>query len=301
LRLARELTEGARSDFAAAGRIQSFLQSEYTYDQTVPASGDPLPDFLFRDREGYCQQFSGAMALMLRMVGIPARVVSGFAPGAAQGGDSFTVNDTDAHSWVEILFPGIGWVTVDPTPSGTPARTNLAASFSDNAAPGAESAAIVFGGGLRRSLDESPGRLPEAGGDGATTSDEAGGSALPFLAVLGLVGAGGGVIARRRRRLRSPGGAVLQLRELADALRAAGREVDSGTTLLGMQAELGQAVGPEGARYAAALRESRYGRRPRRRPGPAERRALRWALARQQGLFGWWRALRAIPLGGPKA
>ena len=63
------------------------------------------------------------MALMLRMAGIPARVVSGFSPGAPDLDEDglFTVRDTDAHSWVEVYFVGIGWVPFDPTPSASPA------------------------------------------------------------------------------------------------------------------------------------------------------------------------------------
>ena len=106
---------------------------------------------------------------------------------------------------------------------------------------------------------------------------------------------------RRRRRLRSPQGAELQLRELREALQATGREAAPGATLLAIQDRLSRAVGPEAARYAAALRESRYGRRRRARPGPAERSSFRWALARHSGPLGWWKALRAIPLGGPRA
>ena len=73
---------------------------------------------------------------------------------------------------------------------------------------------------------------------------------------------------RRRRRLRSPQGAELQLRELREALQATGREAAPGATLLAIQDRLSHAVGPDAARYAAALRESRYGRRRRARPGP---------------------------------
>jgi hypothetical protein len=124
---------------------------------------------------------------------------------------------------------------------------------------------------------------------------------VPLLAFLVLAGGGGGLVVRRRRRMGSPEGAELQLRELSDVLRATGREPAPGATLLAIQSRLSRAVGPEAARYVAALRESRYGRRRRARPGPAERSAFRWALARRAGPLGWWKALRAIPLGGPRA
>ena len=105
--------------------LHRFLNANYTYDQDVEPRRDPLPAFLLRDRRGYCQQFAGAMSLMLRMAGIPSRVVSGFAPGVREDDRTFSVADTDAHSWVEVLYPGVGWVTVDPTPAQTPAHTDV--------------------------------------------------------------------------------------------------------------------------------------------------------------------------------
>jgi hypothetical protein len=75
----------------------------------------PLEHFLFDTKAGYCQHFSGAMALLLRFGGIPARVATGFSPGGfrkSQG--EWIVRDRDAHSWVEAWFDGIGWVTFDP-------------------------------------------------------------------------------------------------------------------------------------------------------------------------------------------
>ena len=153
LSLTRRIIAGARTDYAAITRIQAFLVANYAYDQDVPLSEDPIPAFLFEDRAGYCQQFSGAMALMLRMSGIPARVVSGFAPGVPQAGGSYSVSDTDAHSWVEVLYPGIGWVTVDPTPGQTPAHTNYLA-------PGSERGATALDRALVRAVADSdqPGR-----------------------------------------------------------------------------------------------------------------------------------------------
>ena len=92
-----------------------------------PEGVPPLEHFLFEGKAGYCQHFSGAMALLLRMGGVPARVATGFSPGGfrrRQG--EWVVRDRDAHSWVEAWFDGIGWVTFDPTPSATPARSLIA-------------------------------------------------------------------------------------------------------------------------------------------------------------------------------
>src|ERR671923_814889 len=100
-RLARRLTAGAPTTYDAVERIEGYLRGSYEYSETPPKRHYPLRAFLFKDRTGYCQQFSGAMALMLRMVGIPSRVASGFSPGAPKrGGGGFVVRDFDAHSWV---------------------------------------------------------------------------------------------------------------------------------------------------------------------------------------------------------
>ena len=219
LRLTRRIVDGAKTDYAAVTRIQAFLVANYAYDQDVPLSEDPIPAFLFEDRAGYCQQFSGAMALMLRMSGIPARVVSGFAPGVPQAGGTYSVSDTDAHSWVEVLYPGIGWVTVDPTPGQTPAHTNFLA-------PGSERGATAIDRDLVRAVADSDqlGRGLRGTQQGPSTVGDDGGSPVPLIGFLVLAGGGAGVVIRRRRRMRSPQGAELQLRELRDALEATGRE-----------------------------------------------------------------------------
>src|SRR5206468_6751147 len=123
--LARRLRAGARTPIDYVRAIERYLQQGYAYDESPPRRSAPLAAFLLRDRRGYCQQFSGAMAMLLRMGGVPARVAAGFTPGIvdqSRGGD-YVVRDIDAHSWVEAFFPGIGWVTFDPTPSIAPARS----------------------------------------------------------------------------------------------------------------------------------------------------------------------------------
>ena len=84
-RLAERLTARDRNAYDAAIAISNHLRTSYSYDERPPNRRLPLRAFLFRDKVGYCQQFSGAMALMLRMVGIPARVAAGFAPGTSSG------------------------------------------------------------------------------------------------------------------------------------------------------------------------------------------------------------------------
>ena len=98
----------------------------------APRGEAPLDYFINQTHEGYCQHYAGAMALMLRMGGVPARVATGFSPGGySDRKKAWIVRDTDAHAWVEIWFDAYGWVTVDPTPEATPARSLVGALAPD--------------------------------------------------------------------------------------------------------------------------------------------------------------------------
>ena len=120
--LARRLAARASTPYGFVASVMSYLARGYAYNQDPPVRAYPLESFLFRDRIGYCQQFSGAMALLLRMGGLPARVATGFTSGVARGAHDWTVSDIDAHAWVEVWFPDYGWVRFDPTPAVAPAR-----------------------------------------------------------------------------------------------------------------------------------------------------------------------------------
>lgn len=118
--LARQVTNGADNPFDKAIALQEFFTgpaSTFRYSlQTAPGNGDDaLVEFLTTGKTGYCEQFAAAMAVMLRSVGVPARVAVGFTGGSAAG-DHRTVSTSDAHAWVEAWFPGHGWLIFDPTP-----------------------------------------------------------------------------------------------------------------------------------------------------------------------------------------
>jgi len=110
--------------FDAVIALARHLQDEYRYTLAtppVPAGQDPVDWFLFHSRIGYCEQFASAAALLLRSQGIPSRLVTGYAPGEYNSTlDQSVVREHDAHAWIEVFFPGHGWVPVDPTP-GIPA------------------------------------------------------------------------------------------------------------------------------------------------------------------------------------
>jgi transglutaminase-like putative cysteine protease len=123
-RLAYHLSHGVDTELAVVRRVENYLLEEgrFHYTTDVKAPGvEPLMDFLFSTHEGYCQHFAGAAALILRVAGIPSRVVVGFATGEQVDHNTWAVRDEDAHAWIEVYFPGVGWVPFNPTPSAAPA------------------------------------------------------------------------------------------------------------------------------------------------------------------------------------
>jgi len=119
--LALTATAHTHNEFDRVSAISSYLQEHYRYtlDLKGPVPADPLANFLFVQRAGHCEYFASAMTIMLRTLGIPARYVTGFAPGEYNdvAGD-YIIRASDAHAWVEVYFPAYGWLTFDPTPGG---------------------------------------------------------------------------------------------------------------------------------------------------------------------------------------
>jgi protein-glutamine gamma-glutamyltransferase len=112
--------------------VQNWLLSEFRYTLDLPASPREatLEHFLFRRRAGHCEYFSTALAILLREAGVPTRNVNGFLGGAwNEFGRFMTVSQNEAHSWVEVYFPGYGWVPFDATPAAT---TDVARQQQDN-------------------------------------------------------------------------------------------------------------------------------------------------------------------------
>ncbi|MDX6230072.1 MAG: hypothetical protein QOI76_3462 [Frankiales bacterium] len=113
----------ARTDYEKAVALQDWFNdpANFRYSLNGPSGGknyQALVDFLTVDRKGYCQQFSSAMAIMARTLGIPARVAFGFTTGVLRPGtmSTFDVDNQDAHAWPELYFSGLGWVRFEPTP-----------------------------------------------------------------------------------------------------------------------------------------------------------------------------------------
>jgi hypothetical protein len=222
-------------------------------------------------------------------------VATGFSPGGYSARrKAWIVRDTDAHAWVEAWFDRYGWITLDPTPDATPARSQIAALTRTASAaplaadrgtpgPGGDSGSGGSGAnGVRPDLlrDNQGGGSGAGAGQGGVPSWLLGAGIAPALAALAAFVA----------LLRRPRGAVA---ELEDALRRLGRPVSTGTTLHQLERRIGS-HSPEAAGYLHALTAGRYAPAP---PPPtrAGRRALRRALAQGLGPTGRLRALWALP------
>ncbi len=292
--LASRLRRQSSSPYDYLLRVNDYLRGDgfvYTEVPDPPAPGVPaLESFLIDSKRGYCQQFSGAMALLLRMGGVPARVVTGFSPGGLRASSQeWVVRDTDAHSWVEARFDGIGWVTFDPTPPDTPARSQIAAVN-----PGAGDGGDTGGDdnqGTPALRNRRPGgaQRDRVGGDGSAAGGggQDDGSPWPWLGLGALVAAliAGGAIAATR------GGGGDALADLERALRRSGRPVPTGITLIELERRLGSSS------YLRALRAARYGPNAAG-PTPADRAAFRRELASGLGWTGRLRGYWALPPRG---
>jgi hypothetical protein len=291
-RLARRLADGAPTPYDFARRVERHLNGpDFVYDENAAERRLPLPAFLLRDKAGYCQHFSGAMALLLRMGGVAARVSGGFTPGQFdKKRREYVVRDLDAHSWVEVWFDGIGWVTFDPTPTEAPARSQAggAALGDPGVVPGGPQPAGAVGGGA----DLGPGAEGTPFAD--TGGDQSPWPVIGGAAAVALLGWGGWWLVSRHHARRSRGGDRLppELAELERALRRTGRRLPPGTTLL--QLEGRYAHNPEARAYVRALTARRYGGGGAG-PTGVQRRALRRELAGGFGPVGRVRALWALP------
>jgi hypothetical protein len=124
--LAHRISQQATTPFGQTLAIQQHLLENYRYslDADTATLSHPLEEFLFTRKTGYCEHYATAMVVMLRTVGIPARLVTGFlATEWNEYGGYFTVRQRDAHAWVEVYFPRSGWITMDPTPTVSAAVT----------------------------------------------------------------------------------------------------------------------------------------------------------------------------------
>ena len=300
-RAAFEVAGDARTPYAAASALMTWFRSTggFTYTNTPPATDTPpLVGFVTRTRAGYCQHFAGAMALMLRYLGVPARVAVGFSSGVydAKRG-TWRVTDHDAHAWVEAWFRGYGWLPFDPTPAGRPERGELSSPYA-SALLGATARAIgraIRGAGSSdpRQTDHHHGEQEGTGaktfgGSAGGAGGRHGGSLLVLLAVLlgaatACVVAAKLVVRRLRYLTRDPRRlAAACRRELADFLIDQRLDAARSATLheLGALVRHELAVDPDA--FVGAATAARFG--PPSGAAPAARRARRELRALRRGM-----------------
>ncbi len=122
--LAHKVAGSEPDPYDIAETIESYLRTTYKYAPQVkapPAGRDPVDYFLFDLKEDFCEYFASAMTVMLREMGVPARLVEGYTTGTLDPANGkYVVKELDAHAWVEAYFPGYGWIEFEPTPSQAP-------------------------------------------------------------------------------------------------------------------------------------------------------------------------------------
>jgi protein-glutamine gamma-glutamyltransferase len=185
---AQRIVGSPDNPYAATVALEAWFRSGggFTYDEQPPLDPllPPLVYFALDSKRGYCQQYAGAMALMLRYLGIPARVAAGFTSGSwDEKRERWTITNHDAHAWVEVWFEGWGWIPFDPTP----ARGQLSGQYSVgslNFAQGAVEDLIRGTGGAAAGL---------AAGDGIRSDRNVGADGNPFLGEVPGEGQGGAV------------------------------------------------------------------------------------------------------------
>jgi protein-glutamine gamma-glutamyltransferase len=221
-RLAWHLSRGVKSELSVVRNVEDYLMrgGRYRYTTKVgPPGQEPLMEFLFHTHAGYCQHFAGAAAILLRIAGVPTRVVVGFATGEQIARHTWAVRDEDAHVWIEVYFPGVGWVPFNPTPSAAQADVS----------PGLDvlQAAVV----------------PAAGPDGTLLEPAAGAAALLLLIF---------AAARSVRRRRGPRTRLAEL-----LVRLAPQPSGPRTTLRSLHPALTE-IGPATADLAFVAERARF-------------------------------------------
>ncbi|MGA7295439.1 MAG: DUF3488 and transglutaminase-like domain-containing protein [Terriglobales bacterium] len=121
-KLAEQISAGASNNYDKSLALELYLSTHFGYTLELPKTmaQDPIANFLFVRKRGHCEYFASSMAVMLRTLGIPSRIVTGFRGGEFNDlTGQYVIRASDAHSWVEAYFPGSGWMSFDPTPAAS--------------------------------------------------------------------------------------------------------------------------------------------------------------------------------------
>lgn len=213
IQLAQDITAGLETPYDKTEAITEYLRREIEYSDVIdspPQGQDPIEWFLFDYQKGFCNYYATSEVLMLRAVGVPARMAAGFAQGEElDQANTYRVRILDSHAWPEVFFPGYGWVEFEPTVS-QPALTLLQGS--NVSIGGADDLQRIdeedrLGGMFEEDPFDS--RLEELDGDVAPQAEPAQGPPNPLLVLLGVAAAlavlqGGARLTSRRQPLKAP-------------------------------------------------------------------------------------------------
>jgi transglutaminase-like putative cysteine protease len=285
--VARRWTADGQTPYQQVLELQNHFRDGsffYSLDVEPVSDADALLDFLTNSRTGFCQQFATTMAIMVRELGYPARVAVGFREGTANG-NTYLVKSNDLHAWVEVFFPGYGWLAFEPTPSRSNPVAEAPGAYANPAAPvgpdseaGEEGRAGETGavpGGVCRSLSGRPlprqlcgdnleivgpgrigsGELPPGFFRGTETEAEENGYSIPYRWILLALAALGAILivvvpiakwAWRRRTLR-------RHHEPRERVLAAYRVFDGAAADLGLGRREGETLEEHRARLSATV------------------------------------------------
>jgi protein-glutamine gamma-glutamyltransferase len=293
-RRAVAIAGNARNPYAATVALEAWFRTggNFTYDESPPRTPPGVPPLVFfveQSKTGYCQHYAGAMALMLRYLGIPSRIAAGFTSGTYDRERRvWNVSDRNAHTWVEVWFQGYGWLPFDPTPG----RGNLSGPYSASSfsfdAPGAQAVLAASVGALAadnllrfqlaRGQDTSNSGTPRdlrSSGEQARGGGGISPGAIFALVVLGLAFAlvlGKLVLRRSRYLTRDPRRlAGAYRRELVDFLADQRVVVPPSATLDELRALVAARTGVDPRRFVETLGLARFG--PATAAAAAARRA----------------------------
>ncbi|HUF01169.1 MAG TPA: transglutaminase domain-containing protein [Gaiellaceae bacterium] len=297
---ARAVAAGAESPYAAVLALEAWFRQEggFRYDEQPPRTDGlpPLVHFVEVTRAGYCQHYAGAMAVMLRLLGIPSRVAVGFTSGTRIG-DTWRVTDHNAHAWVEVWFPRYGWVAFDPTPGrGTFAGIYSFASENAQAVELLGRGALddVTQTGVRGFTEREAGTRPFVEGRGRPSLL----SVVLGLAIVGSGAIGGGkwLVRRLRYLTRDPRKlAAASRHELEEFLRDQGVPLPTSPTLHDLRRAVELEIGVDGRAYAEAAGRGRFGRPEAiERSARTARRELRTLLRRARDELSPWARARGF-------
>ncbi|HEY0401922.1 MAG TPA: DUF3488 and transglutaminase-like domain-containing protein [Blastococcus sp.] len=269
-----EVTAGAVSPYERVHDIHAFLSDRangfrYSLSTQPGTSGNDLVDFL-RLRRGYCEQYAGTMAVMVRAAGVPARVALGYTPGQKQRDGSWLITSNDAHAWVEVYFQALGWVPFDPTPIAIDRAVELpwapradATTGTDSRAPVAVPSAPTAPAPTTRqdrAADGAP-AIRQGQGTRGTPFPLLAGAGLALVVVLVIVGTPVGLRVLQRRRRLAAGSAGALWDELSATALDVGVRLQPAWTPRHAARELAEIVGrggdPSGSAADAVSRLAR--------------------------------------------